>query len=108
MERSKLEKLIKKLETLDVREWKYNDSDGNLTTEVCGMEFRIRILGGVTYLNIKNIENSIRVEEREFFDNKETKYLRGVIEKFYQKTRESLAEYEKKQLTEKLDTFLSD
>lgn len=107
MERLKLEKLIKKLEALDIREWRYDNCI--LTAEVCGMKFKI--LSGKRYytrLLIKNVENKSKFEAVEYFNSKETKDLKKVIESFYKKTYESLLEYENKQLTEKLDTYLSD
>ena len=107
MERPELEKLLKKLEALDIREWRYNDCI--LTAEVCGMQFNI--LSGKKYytrLVIKNVENKSKFEAVEYFDSKETKPFKKVIESFYKKTYESLLEYENKQLTEKLDTYLSD
>ncbi len=105
MEKPKLEKLIKKLETLDIREWKYNN--GILTAEVCGMRFRI--YSGKNYytrLLIKNMEGNIEFEDKVFFNDKETKGLKVALELLYNKTYESLLEYEDKQLTERLDTFL--
>lgn len=70
MKEPELEKVIKKLESLDIRQWTGHETGGYFTTEVNGLTFSLskkedyRTFGSVVYhkLVIKNREGNIQIE----------------------------------------------
>ncbi len=111
MEKPPLDKIIEKLEKLDIREWKTIDD-----TFFTGWNFSVHIQGLVFHLArynkndygfyIQNEEKSIRIE----YNNQ-----KKIINSFGEKLFKTLAEYKKKELPrqekefeERLNRFVSD
>ncbi len=106
----KVEKIIEKLEPLDIREWtmhrygmsiKFNGIEFYLKREHFGPHFRDNYL-----LLIKNVEDE--PELIEYTSNCKNKTLGKMLEGFYEKTHTRLKEYKTKILEEKLNNFLSE
>lgn len=97
-----LEKLIKKLESLDIREWNYHRFS-DLITEKYGLKFTLHsewmrvesVTGNMCYVSYSS-------------DNIKNKPLKKMLKQFHDQTYNRLLEYQQKELEEKLKEYLSD
>lgn len=119
MEKQPLEKVLEKLEKLDIREWRYKyDSRANknvLITETGGLRFIIKKEGYkeniLSYLlHIGHIEPDFCSTDTciAYFYDKKNKPQRELLGNFYEKTLSSLKEGHKKKLEEKFEFFMLD
>jgi hypothetical protein len=102
----KLEKFLKKLENIDIREWTYRpdipELPHPLTAEICGLNFRI----GLSYLEIGDIRGgpyAIHYSP----GNIKNKPLKKTLTCLYKTISDKLNEHQKKEVEEKLESFLS-
>lgn len=121
METPELEKIIKKLESLDISRWKYtyepSFSDSFLIVETNGLRFSIKKRGSTGCMEnslryvvfIENAEDEITnnccIEH--IFDKK-NKPQREMLKSFYNQTLTSLNKYKEKVIKEKLNDFVSE
>ncbi len=96
-----LEKLIKKLESLDIREWDYRQ--GNLTAEKYGLRFIL----GTEWMHVENVTGNMCYVSynRENIKNKPFKKM---LKQLHDQTYTKLLEYQQKELEEKIKECLSD
>lgn len=114
METPELEKIIKKLEEVDIYRWKYvyepSFSRYFLFVETNGLRFSIA-KGSFEYsMFIENVEDEISNNWgliKHTFDKK-NKPQRELLDKFYEKKLASLKEYKEKEIKEKFNSFLSE
>ena len=98
----KLEKFIRKLENTDIREWEY-ESVGGLTLEKYGLRFTL----GEEWLWVGNLTGNLYYISFTS-DNIKDKSLRKMLKQLYTKTFAQLVEYQKRELEEKIETFLTE
>lgn len=110
----KVEKIIKKLETFDIREWTMHRH--GISVKANGIEFYLKKEISGTFrnyydsysLSIKNIEDDVELIEYQYPGNDKNTTLGKMIEDFYKKIRIRLEVYKTKILEEKLDDFLKE
>jgi len=106
----KIEKIIQKLEPLDIREWTMHRY--GMSIKINGIEFYLKKVSygahfnDIYLLSIKNIEDESELIE--YTSSCKNKTLGKMLEGFYEKTRTRLKEYKTKMLEERLDTFLTE
>jgi len=104
MEKPKLEKIIKRLERLDIREWKREYYD-------YGMQLVARTNGLIIQLYDKG---DYQIKIMSDYGHKEVSYKhvskteKDMLKKFCEKIAKSYEELREKELQERLDRFLSD
>lgn len=97
----KLEKFLKKLENLDIREWNYHQ--GQLITEKYGLKFTL----GYSWLNIENVTGNLCYLSYDS-DSIKNKPLKKMLKQFHDTTYARLQEHQQKELEEKIEIFLSE
>lgn len=107
METQELEKILEKLENLDIREWTYR-SDLNqiphpLTAKIGGLNFKLEPY----CLEIEDISGGPYCAHYHACGIK-NKPLKKMLTGFYQTICDKLKEYQKKEVEEKLKIFLSE
>ncbi|MDP2906840.1 MAG: hypothetical protein Q8O03_02770 [Nanoarchaeota archaeon] len=119
MEKLPLEKIIERLEKLDIREWRYTYeapfSGSFLIVETNGLRFSIAKRGFTRRME-DTLKYSMFVEDAgdeitndcfvEYIFDKKNKPQREILDKFYEKTLTSLKEYKEKTIKEKLNDFV--
>lgn len=104
----KLEKFLKKLEKLDIREWTYRLDISRvphpLTAETCGLRF---ILDKYGILEIENITGGPYSEYYSISSIK-NKSLKKTLKQLYDVIYDKLKEHKRKELEEKIEAFLSE
>ncbi|MDP2906839.1 MAG: hypothetical protein Q8O03_02765 [Nanoarchaeota archaeon] len=111
----KVEKIIQKLEPLDICEWTMYKHSISIKTN--GIEFYLKKQSykmhsslikfhSIYSLSIKNIEDEPELIEHT--SDCKNKTLGKMLEGFYEKTRTRLEEYKTNMLEERLDSFLSE
>lgn len=98
MEKQELEKIIKKLESLDIRAWSLKHDA--LTAETGGIRFYFNWYG-ICSLKIEDTENGFS-----FSRYPEDKSSKKIFKEFYTKTCGALNKYQKENLKEKLNNLL--
>jgi len=107
MEKPPLEKLIKRLEELDIHEWQYEDSGygKRLKTKSSGLTFylyRVKDITSVYYLDIMNECQSKKVSY------KSNKKSEGGVKKFYETVSDKRNKIEEEDFNEKVNRWLSE
>ncbi len=114
METQELEKILEKLENLDIREWD-KEYDNQLSTKTGGLRFYLtkggfknRIDGDKIYyeLTIRKTEKNAGCIEYSY--NKKEKTLRDKLEKLYEKISSALKDSEDAETLRRLDEFVSE
>lgn len=95
-----LGKVLEKLEKLDIREWAYEA--GPLVAEKYGLKFRL----GCEWLYVMSTTGNLWFIEYNT-NNIKNKPLKKMLKQFYETTCTALKEHQKKELEERLDSFLS-
>jgi len=110
----KVEKIIKKLETFDIREWTMYRN--GMSVKANGIEFCLKKEISGTFhnyhdsysLSIKNIEDDVGLIEYQYPCNDKNTTLGKMIGDFYKKIQIQLRVYKTQMLEEKLDEFLKE
>lgn len=113
MKNLELEKILQKLEKLDIREWTADNLTScieSISVKTEGIEFCLKKetpgLGAHYSLSIKNTGDEVWVIE--YLHDKEDRVSKKLIREFYEKTNTRIMEYKTKQLKEKLNNFVSE
>jgi len=108
-----LEKILRKLEKLDVREWTADNPTNymaSISVKTEGIEFYLKKempgIGKQYSLMIRNAGDEVWAIS--YLHDKENKPSRKLLREFYEKTSARIMEHKTTQLKEKLDNFISE
>jgi len=114
MDKPPLEKVLEKLKSLDIQRWNHTEQvfticnvmgKSLLSIETEGLSFFI-LQGNGYALTIRNTESKLIYKD--YIGDRNNKANKEMLKNFYETTLASLKEYRKKQLAEKLDSFISE
>lgn len=105
MEKQPLEKIIEKLEKIDIREWERDGNSFNARTRGLLIHLHVYKDMGMTCCHIELISEDKHNELR--YDPK-NKAEKNMIKSFYEKTCKKYQEYKDTEFEDRVNAFLSD
>lgn len=106
MEKLPLEKVIEKLEKLDIQAW---ERDGVIfTARVSGLKVRLQVYKDPLNMTYSCIYIGSEDRTRQISYDAKSKTEKDMIKSFYEKTRKKYDELKDKEFEERLQHFLSD